>query len=72
MYRALFEQFAARCVGAIWRGEPLDPRARRAFRAYLDAREASGRRLLGVHAGLDPSIDTVTGRCGTLPAFADL
>jgi hypothetical protein len=72
MYRALFEQFAADCVGAIWRGDALDADEQRAFRAYLDAREASGRRLLGAHAGPDPSIDTVTGRCGIRPSFAEL
>lgn len=72
MYRALFERFAAHCVAAIWRGDGLSTEDQRAFRAYLDARESSGRRLLGAHAGPDPSIDTVTGRCGTPPAFADL
>jgi hypothetical protein len=40
-----------------------------AFRKYLDAREASGRRLLGKFAGEDECIDTVTGRCGVRPLF---
>ncbi len=69
MYRALFEQFSARCVGQIWRGEALSAEDSAAFSAYLDAREASPRRLLGVHAGPDASIDTVTGRCGIRPLF---
>ena len=69
MYRALFEAFAADCVGRFWRGEPLPDREFFAFRSYLDAREASGRRLLGSHAGPDACIDTVTGRCGIRPLF---
>jgi hypothetical protein len=69
MYRWLFEQFAASCVQRIWRGEPLAAAEQRAFSAYLDAREASGRRLLGAQAGPDPCIDTVTGRCGARPLF---
>lgn len=69
MYRALFEQFSAECVGQIWRGEALSPDASAAFSTYLDAREASSRRLLGRHAGSDASIDTVTGRCGIRPLF---
>ncbi len=69
MYRALFEQFSAECVGQIWRGESLTPEASVAFSAYLEAREASPRRLLGKHAGPDASIDTVTGRCGIRPLF---
>ena len=69
MYRALFERFGATCVQKIWRGEPLSSPERAAFSAYLDAREASGRRLLGTHAGPDPAIDTVTGRCGIRPLF---
>ena len=69
MYRALFERFGAECVGKLWRGEELDDAELAAFRALLDAREASGRRLLGKHAGPDDCIDTVSGRCGTLPRF---
>ena len=69
MYRSLFEQFSATCVGKIWHGEALSEPERDAFAAYLDAREASGRRLLGKHAGRDESIDTVTGRCGIRPMF---
>ena len=72
MYRALFEQFAAGCVARIWRGELLSDRDFFAFRAYLDAREASGRRLLGKHAGPDACIDTVSGRCGARPLLRDL
>ena len=69
MYRALFEQFSAACVGKLWRGEELTDLELGAFRAYLDAREASGRRLLGKYAGPDECIDTVTGRCGAMPLF---
>ncbi len=69
MYRALFERFGAECVGKVWRGEPLTDAELAAFRMLLDAREASGRRLLGRYAGPDPCIDTVTGRCGVRPLF---
>ncbi len=69
MYRALFEQFSAACVGKLWRGEELTDPELDAFRAYLDAREASGRRLLGKYAGEDECVDTVTGRCGVRPLF---
>ena len=72
MYRSLFETFAARCVERIWHGEPLGEAERRAFSAYLDAREASGRRLLGRFAGSDEPLDTVSGRCGARPLFRDL
>ena len=69
MYRAIFEAFAADCVGRIWAGEPLSDAEMHVFRAYLDAREASGRRLLGRYAGPDACVDTVTGRCGVRPLF---
>jgi hypothetical protein len=69
MYRSLFETFSSTCVGKIWRGEALSDADLFAFRAYLDAREASGRRLLGRYAGPDDCVDTVTGRCGVLPLF---
>ena len=69
MYRAMFEQFGAACVQKIWRGEELTDAEVLAFRALLDAREASGNRLLGKYAGPDECIDTVTGRCGTMPLF---
>lgn len=69
MYRAIFEAFAAECVGRIWAGEVLADAEFLAFRAYLDAREASGRRLLGRYAGPDACVDTVTGRCGVRPLF---
>lgn len=69
MYRALFDQFGAHCVGKIWRGEDLTDEELAAFRMLLDAREASGNRLLGKHAGPDACIDTVTGRCGIPPLF---
>lgn len=72
MFRSLFEAFAARCVQQIWRGEPLSDADARAFSSYLDAREASGRRLLGRYAGPDECVDTVTGRCGMRPSFRDL
>ena len=38
MYRALFEDFGAACVGKIWRGEELSDGELFAFRALLDAR----------------------------------
>jgi hypothetical protein len=69
MYRALFESFGAACVGKIWRGEELSDGELSGFRALLDAREASGRRLLGKYAGPDECIDTVSGRCGARPLF---
>lgn len=69
MYRALFEQFGAMCAQKTWRGELLSDDELAAFRLLLDAREASGRRLLGRYAGPDPCIDTVTGRCGVRPLF---
>jgi hypothetical protein len=69
VYRALFEQFGAACVGKIWRGEELTDEELTAFRMLLDAREASGRRLLGRYAGPDACVDTVTGRCGLRPLF---
>jgi hypothetical protein len=69
VYRALFEQFGAACVGKIWRGEELTDEELTVFRMLLDAREASGRRLLGRYAGPDASVDTVTGRCGLRPLF---
>jgi len=72
MYRALFEGFSSECVQKIWRGEALGEPERIAFAAYLDAREASGRRLLGHYAGPDECVDTVTGRCGVRPPFNDL
>lgn len=65
----MFEAFSADCVGRIWAGEALADAEFLAFRAYLDAREASGRRLLGKYAGDDACIDTVTGRCGARPLF---
>ncbi len=69
MYRALFDAFGAECVGKIWRGEKLGEAEFFAFRALLDGREASGRRLLGKYAGPDECIDTVSGRCGVRPLF---
>lgn len=71
MYRVLFERFAAECVRQIAAGEGLDDESARLFRAYLAAREVSGRRLLGERAGDDPPFDTVSGRCGLRPSFAD-
>jgi hypothetical protein len=68
MYRALFEAFGRDCVQRIARGESLNDDAARAFSLLLDAKERSGHRLLGRMAGPDPSIDTVTGRCGHPPA----
>ena len=69
MYRALFERFSAECVGKLWRGDLLSDAELSAFRSYLDAREASGRRLLGRFAGPDECVDTLTGRCGVRPLF---
>lgn len=69
MYRALFERFGAECVQKIWRGDALSDAELVAFRALLDAREASGNRLLGKYAGPDACVDTVTGRCGAMPLF---
>lgn len=69
MYRALFERFGAECAQKVWRGDQLSDDELAAFRALLDAREASGRRLLGKYAGPDECIDTVTGRCGAMPLF---
>jgi hypothetical protein len=69
VYRALFEEFSSACVAKIWRGEALETAEALAFGAYLDAREASPRRLLGKYAGPDESLDTVTGRCGIRPIF---
>jgi len=37
----------------------------------LEAREASGRRLLGRFASDEPSFDTISGRCGHRPLFLD-
>jgi hypothetical protein len=68
VYRALFDRFGAECAQRIARGEPLGDGEAVAFSLLLAAREASGHRLLGHLAGPDPSIDTVTGRCGHPPA----
>ncbi|MEO8539685.1 MAG: hypothetical protein ABI577_08085 [bacterium] len=56
-------------MARIWAGETLPDDEFFAFRAYLDVREASGRRLLGKYAGPDECVDTVTGRCGAMPLF---
>ena len=72
MYRALFEAFGAQCVTRIWNGVALSARDREYLTIILDAREASGQRLLGTLAGPDPCIDTVTGRCGHSPTYAAL
>ena len=64
--------FLANCVRRISAGEPLTDDEARAFSDYLDARERTGQRLLGSLAGEDPSIDTVSGRCGLRPPFRDL
>ena len=69
MYRALFDSFGAECAQRIWRGEMLSDQEFAAFRMLLDARQASGRRLLGKYAGPDECIDTVSGRCGVRPFF---
>jgi hypothetical protein len=69
MYAELIDRFGRECVAKIWAGDELTADEACAFGVLLEARELSGRRLLGKHAGLDPSIDTVTGRCGHRPVF---
>lgn len=64
MYRALLERFSAECCAKAWRGEGLSDAEHDAFTAYLAARELNGHRWLGALASDDPSLDTVTGRCG--------
>ncbi|MBK7126016.1 MAG: hypothetical protein IPI85_08270 [Dehalococcoidia bacterium] len=66
-YRSLVETVATSCVQRIWRSEDLSDADFYAFGAYLNAREASGRRLLGMHAAPAACSDTVTGRCGIRP-----
>lgn len=53
-------------------GETLSDDDAAAFCALLEAREKSGRLLLGRYAGDDDDIDTVSGRCGLRPRFRDL
>lgn len=72
MFLALVEQIERDCVAKLSAGEPLDRQELRGFRILLEARELSGRRLLGTMAGPDPCIDTVTGRCGQRPRFDEL
>ena len=67
MYRAVFESFGSRCVAALWVGDALSAADSAFFALLLDAREASGLRLLGRMAGPDPCSDTVSGRCGHMP-----
>jgi hypothetical protein len=69
VYRALFEAFGAECVAAIWAGAGLSERDSAFLAMLLDAREASGQRLLRKMAGADACIDTLTGRCGHMPRF---
>lgn len=69
MYRALMEQFARDCVARVSGGQLLEGQEAEAFGAYLEAREAAGRPLLGARAGSDGSFDTFSGRCGHRPAF---
>lgn len=69
MYAELIDRFGRECVAKIWAGGELTEDEACAFGVLLEARELSGRRLLGKYAGPDPSIDTVTGRCGIRPLF---
>jgi hypothetical protein len=71
VYAELIDRFGRECVAKIWAGEALNEEEARAFGVLLEARELSGQRLLGRYAGPDPSIDTVTGRCGIRPVFRD-
>jgi hypothetical protein len=71
MYAALIAEFSRQCCARIAAGQPLTDEEFAAFRALLQARENSDRRLLGAMAGPDPSFDTVTGRCGLGPGFTD-
>jgi hypothetical protein len=64
MYRELLAEFSAECCAKLWRGEELSTAEFDAFAALLEAREMNGHRWLGEMAGDDPSLDTVTGRCG--------
>jgi hypothetical protein len=69
VYAALIADFSRRCCAVIAAGEQLSDKEFVAFRTLLEARERSEHRLLGAMAGPDASFDTVTGRCGHLPAF---
>lgn len=54
-------------------GESLSDDDAATFCALLEARERTGRPLLGRYAGDDDDdIDTVSGRCGLRPRFRDL
>ena len=53
-------------------GESLSDADAAAFCALLEARERTGRPLLGRFAGDDDDIDTISGRCGLRPRFRDL
>lgn len=64
MYRELLAQFSSDCCAKLWRGEDLSEQEFDAFAALLEAREINGHRWLGEMASDDPSLDTVTGRCG--------
>jgi hypothetical protein len=64
--------FLSDCIRRISAGEPLSDDEARTFTELLDARERQGHPLLGPYAGDDPSIDTVSGRCGLRPRFHDL
>jgi hypothetical protein len=68
----LIDEFGRECVRRIAAGDCLSDSEARAFAALLEARERSGRRLLGAMAGPDASIDTVSGRCGLPPRFQEL
>ena len=64
MYAEIFARFAAQCCAKIFRGQDLEDWEFDAWAAFLLARELNGHRWLGAMAGNDPSLDTVTGRCG--------
>ena len=71
MYAALIAEFSRQCCARIAAGEKLSDQEFATFRALLEARENSDRRLLGAMAGTDSSFDTVTGRCGLRPGFTE-
>ena len=64
--------FERDCVERITAGDALSDAERRRFAALLEERERSGLPLLGRFAGTDGSLDTVSGRCGVRPPFADI
>ncbi len=68
MYEDLFREFSARCCAKIASGEEFASWEFDGFTMLLAARELTGHRWLGEMASNDPSLDTVSGRCGLAPA----